>query len=166
MPGRGELTTWRRGSTEVAERWRPLFEAWASVVILVGGEVGAAHAMKLINNLVSIGYAAIWSECYAMVKKLGAEPEVFREIVSNSGMNCGNFQAFSKYAVEGDASAHKFTLANCFKDMSYYEMATKARAATRCSTSADAEVRDGDGDGRAVHLRDGRRGQAAERDVA
>ena len=38
---------------------------------------------------------------------------------------------------EGDASAHKFTLANCFKDMSYYEkMATKAGAATLMSDGA------------------------------
>ena len=29
--------------------------------------VGSAHALKLINNLVALGYAAIWSECYAMV---------------------------------------------------------------------------------------------------
>ena len=69
--------------------------------------------------------------------KVGAEPGVFREVVSNSGMNCGNFQNFSKYAVEGDATAHKFTLANCFKDLSYYErMATKAGAATLMSDGA------------------------------
>ena len=72
-----------------------------------------------------------------MVKKVGADPAVFREIVSNSGMNCGNFQAFSKYAVEGDPEAHKFTLANCFKDLSYYErMATGAGAATLMSDGA------------------------------
>jgi 3-hydroxyisobutyrate dehydrogenase-like beta-hydroxyacid dehydrogenase len=133
----GALTTYVGGPKAVAERWRGLFETWASVVILVDAPVGSAHALKLVNNLVSIGYAAIWSECYAMVKKVGADPAVFREIVSNSGMNCGNFQAFSRYAVEGDAEAHKFTLANCFKDLSYYErMATRAGAATLMSDGA------------------------------
>jgi len=130
----GELTTYVGGPKAVAEAWRELFETWASVVIFVDAPVGSAHALKLVNNLVSIGYAAIWSECYAMVRKIGADPAVFREIVSNSGMNCGNFQAFSKYAVEGDPEAHKFTLANCFKDLSYYQrMATRARAATPMS---------------------------------
>jgi 3-hydroxyisobutyrate dehydrogenase-like beta-hydroxyacid dehydrogenase len=133
----GELTTYVGGPRAVAEKWRALFETWASVVILVDAPVGSAHALKLINNLVSIGYAAIWSECYAMVAKVGADPGVFREIVSNSGMNCGNFQSFSKYAVEGDPEAHRFTLANCFKDMSYYErMATRAGAATLMSDGA------------------------------
>jgi 3-hydroxyisobutyrate dehydrogenase-like beta-hydroxyacid dehydrogenase len=133
----GELTTYVGGPRATAERWRDLFESWASAVIFVDAAVGSAHALKLVNNLVSIGYAAIWAECYAMVERMGAEPAVFREIVSNSGMNCGNFQAFSKYAVEGDASAHRFTLANCFKDLAYYErMATSAGAATLMSDGA------------------------------
>jgi 3-hydroxyisobutyrate dehydrogenase-like beta-hydroxyacid dehydrogenase len=133
----GTLTTYVGGPRAVAERWRTLFETWASVVIYVDAPVGAAHALKLINNLVAIGYAAIWSECYAMVRKVGADPAVFREIVSNSGMNCGNFQTFSTYAVEGDPNAHRFTLANCFKDLAYYErMATRAGAATLMSDGA------------------------------
>ena len=133
----GELTTYIGGPKDVAERWKDLFESWASVVIYVDAPVGSAHALKLVNNLVAIGYAAIWSECYAMVRKVGADPAVFREIVSNSGMNCGNFQSFSKYAVEGDPNAHKFTLANCFKDLSYYQrMATREGAATLMSDGA------------------------------
>ena len=72
-----------------------------------------------------------------MVRKVGAEPAVFREVISNSGMNCGNFQSFSKYAVEGDAAAHKFTLANAYKDLGYYSrLAQKHRAATLMSDGA------------------------------
>ena len=79
------------------------------------GRLGARG--EAVNNLVALGYAAIWSECYGMVEKIGADPAVFREVISNSGMNCGNFQNFSKYAVEGDPNAHKFTIANGFKDL-------------------------------------------------
>jgi 3-hydroxyisobutyrate dehydrogenase-like beta-hydroxyacid dehydrogenase len=133
----GELTTFVGGPAELVERWRPLLATWASAVIAVGGPVGSAHALKLINNLVSLGYAAIWSECYAMVRKIGAEPAVFREVISNSGMNCGNFQAFSKYAVEGDATAHKFSLANAYKDLGYYSrLAQRHQAATLMSDGA------------------------------
>jgi 3-hydroxyisobutyrate dehydrogenase-like beta-hydroxyacid dehydrogenase len=133
----GELTTFVGGPAELVEKWRPLLSTWASAVIPVGGPVGSAHALKLINNLVSLGYAAVWSECYAMVKKIGADPAVFREVISNSGMTCGNFQAFSKYAVEGDATAHKFTLANAYKDLGYYSrLAQRHRAATLMSDGA------------------------------
>lgn len=49
-------------------------------------------------------------------------------------MNCGNFQNFSKYAVEGDPNAHKFTIANACKDLTYYtRMADGLGAATLLS---------------------------------
>lgn len=130
----GEATTYVGGPAEVFERVRPLLETWASAVIPVGGPVGSAHAVKLVNNLVALGYAAIWSECYATLDRLGIAPEVLREVVSNSGMNCGNFQNFSKYAVEGDPNAHKFTIANACKDLTYYtRMADGLGAATLLS---------------------------------
>ncbi len=133
----GELTTYVGGPLETIERWRPLLATWANAIIPVNGPVGAAHALKLINNLVSLGYAAVWAECYAMVKQVGAEPAVFHEIVSNSGMNCGNFQSFSKYIVEGDPTAHKFTLSNAVKDLTYYQrMASQYGGATLMSDSA------------------------------
>jgi 3-hydroxyisobutyrate dehydrogenase-like beta-hydroxyacid dehydrogenase len=130
----GEATTFVGGPAEVFEKVRPLLETWASAVIPVGGAVGSAHAIKLVNNLVALGYAAIWSECYALVAKLGIEPGVFREVLSNSGMNCGNFQNFSKYVVDGDPNAHKFTIANGAKDLRYYtRMADRLDAATLMS---------------------------------
>ena len=55
-------------------------------------------------------------------------------IVTNSGLNCGNFQSYSKYIVEKDPNAHKFALVNCLKDISYYNrLATKHNAATLVS---------------------------------
>jgi 3-hydroxyisobutyrate dehydrogenase-like beta-hydroxyacid dehydrogenase len=133
----GELTTYCGGPAELIEKWRPLLSTWANVIIPVGGPVGSAHSVKLVNNLVALGFAAIWSECYATVKKLGIEPGVFREIVTNSGMNCGNFQNYSKYAVEGDPNAHKFSLENGFKDLVYYNrMANRLKAATLMSDGA------------------------------
>lgn len=133
----GELTSFVGGSNELVEHCRPVIETWASVIIATGAGVGSAHAIKLVNNLVSIGYAALWSECYAMVRKLEMKPAVFREIVSNSGMNCANFQNFSKYVCDGDPNGHKFSLANCLKDMSYYErLASTHKAATPMSDGA------------------------------
>lgn len=133
----GEATTYVGGPLELVEKWRPLLSTWANVVIPVGGPVGSAHALKLINNLVALGYAAIWAECYAMVKKVGADPAVFREIVTNSGMNCSNFQSFSQYAVDRDAGAHRFTIVNGVKDLTYYNrLANRHGAATLMSDGA------------------------------
>ncbi len=133
----GELTTFVGGPQELVEKWRPLLSTWASVILATGGPVGSAHALKLINNLISIGYAALWSECYAMMGKVGLKPQVLRELIANTGMNCGNFQNFSKYICDGDANAHQFSLSNCLKDMTYYSrLASKHNAATLMSASA------------------------------
>jgi 3-hydroxyisobutyrate dehydrogenase-like beta-hydroxyacid dehydrogenase len=133
----GELTTYVGGPAELIEKWRPLLATWANVIIPVGGPAGSAHAIKLINNLVGIGYAAIWSECYAMVRKVGADPAVFHEVVSNSGMNCGNWQNYSKYVLEGDPSAHRFSISNALKDLTYYNrLANGHKAATLMSDGA------------------------------
>lgn len=133
----GELTTYVGGPIEEIERMRPLLSSWANVVIPVNGPVGSAHAIKLANNAVALGYVAIWSECYAMVKRLGADPAVFHEVVSNSGMNCGNFQNFSKFVLEGDPEGHKFSISNALKDLTYYNrMANESGSATLVSDGA------------------------------
>ena len=121
----GELTTFVSGTEEDIADIRPLLETWAAVVIPVGGEVGTAHSVKLVNNLVAIGYATLWSECYATLGALDVEPTTFREVIRASGMHCGNFETFSKYVCDGDATAHKFSLSNCRKDISYYENMAK-----------------------------------------
>ena len=133
----GELTTYVGGSDELIDQVKPLLSTWASVIIPIGGPVGSAHAVKLINNLIGIGYAAIWSEAYSMIRKIGIKPQVLRGVVSNSGMNCGNFQNYSKFICEGDPDAHQFAMANCLKDLTYFnELANRHGAATLMSDGA------------------------------
>ena len=86
--------------------------------------------------------------------------------MTNSGMNCGNFQNFAKYPVEGDPSGHKFTIANAFKDLSYYErLATRHRAATLMSDGALQTLKLGMamGFGERYRAGDGRHRAGAER---
>jgi len=133
----GELTTFVGGPGVLVKEWHPLLSTWASVILPTGGPVGSAHALKLVNNLMSIGYAALWSECYAMMGKIGLKPQVLRELIANTGMNFGNFQKFSKYICDGDPNAHQFSLSNCLKDMTYYNrLASKHNTATLMSAGA------------------------------
>lgn len=136
----GELTTYVGGPAEQIERVRPLLATWANVIIPVNGPVGTAHAIKLVNNLVSLGYVAVWSECYATVKRLGADPAVFHEVVSNSGMNCGNFQNYSKYVLEGDPNAHRFSVANALKDLTYYNRLANRHGATTLASDGALQL--------------------------
>lgn len=127
----GELTSFVGGPAELVARWRPLIATWASAILPTGGPVGSAHAVKLVNNVIGIGYAAIWSECYATMHRLGLDPALLRDMVNNSGMTCGNFVNFSKYACDGDPEGHKFALENCLKDMRYYAAMADQEGAAR-----------------------------------
>lgn len=131
----GELTTYVGGDAADIEPLRPLLETWASTILLTGGPAGSAHAVKLINNLIGIGFASIWSEAYSLLEQVGLSPEVLHAVVSNSGLNCGNFQNYSAYVLEGDPDRHKFALANCHKDIGYYmDLAAAHKAPTLVSS--------------------------------
>ncbi|MEO9337708.1 NAD(P)-dependent oxidoreductase [Mesorhizobium sp. SB112] len=114
----GTLDAMVGASQEDFERLHPLFETWAGKIVRVG-EVGAGHTMKLLNNFVSLGYAALYSEALAIGAKSGVTAEVFHSVVGGGRMDCGFYQTFMKYVVERDSDAHKFTLRNAHKDMRY-----------------------------------------------
>ncbi len=51
-------------------------------------------------------------------------------------MDCGFYQTFMGYALEGNREAHKFTLSNACKDMRYVEaMSNAAGVATPLSSA-------------------------------
>ena len=83
------------------------------------GPVGAGHTMKLINNFVSISYAAIYSEAMSLGARTGISPKQFHAVIGGGRMSCGFYETFMKYVVERDRDAHKFTIQNAHKDMRY-----------------------------------------------
>ena len=116
----GELSCLVAAERELFDRLEPIIGAYSELTIHAGETIGVAHQVKLINNFIALGYASIWSEAYATCARAGIAPQVLHEFVSSSGLNCVNFQNFSKYALEGDATRHKFTIANAEKDLRYY----------------------------------------------
>ena len=116
----GMLDTMVGASPEVFARLKPVLDAWAGRVIHIGG-TGDGHRMKLLNNFIAMGYAALFSEALALAQKVGITPERFDSVIRGGRMDCGFYQTFMKWTLEGDREAHKFTLNNAFKDMRYLE---------------------------------------------
>lgn len=114
----GKLDTMVGASKADFARLEPLFATWAARIVRVG-EVGAGHTVKLLNNFVALGYAALYAEVLAIGAKNGVDAATFRDIINGSRMDCGFFQTFMQYAVDGDRDAHKFALRNAHKDMRY-----------------------------------------------
>jgi 3-hydroxyisobutyrate dehydrogenase-like beta-hydroxyacid dehydrogenase len=116
----GTLDTMVGATDAVFERLKPVLETWAGRIVHIGG-VGDGHRMKLLNNFVSLGYAALYSEALALAAKVGISPTRFDSVIRNGRMDCGFYQTFMRWTLEGDRDAHKFTLANGLKDLTYLE---------------------------------------------
>jgi 3-hydroxyisobutyrate dehydrogenase-like beta-hydroxyacid dehydrogenase len=107
------------GGDEVAvARARPVIECFAGRVVHTG-PTGSGHTMKLLNNFVSLGYAAIYSEALALGAKAGLTPKVFDAVIRGGRMDCPFYQTFAQYVVGRDPNAHRFTLRNAAKDLGY-----------------------------------------------
>ena len=122
----GELATMVGASEAVFARIEPVLASWAKVIVHLGPS-GSGHKMKLLNNFMAMGYGALYAEALALSRKVGISIEQFDSVLRGSRMDCGFYQTFMGYAVEGNPEAHKFTLTNAHKDMRY--LANMANAA-------------------------------------
>ena len=114
----GTLDVMVGGPDDVVGRVRPILDAFAGRVVHTG-PVGTGHTMKLLNNFISMGYAALYSEALALGAKAGLTPQVFDSVIRGGRMDCLFYQTFFKYVLERDRNAHQFAMRNALKDMSY-----------------------------------------------
>jgi len=119
----------------VFSRIEPVIATWAGKIVHLGG-IGDGHRMKLLNNFISLGYAALYSEALAMSRKVGIPVAEFDKVIRGGRMDCGFYQTFMGYALEGNRESHKFTLTNAYKDIRYVEsMANAANIATTMTSA-------------------------------
>lgn len=124
----GTLDTMVGAEPEVFARIAPVLRAWAGNVVHLG-PVGLGHKMKLINNFVAMGYAALFSEALAIARKSGLTVEQFHSVIGSGRMRSPFYDTFMQWTLAGDENAHRFTIANAHKDMRYLAaMANEAGA--------------------------------------
>jgi 3-hydroxyisobutyrate dehydrogenase-like beta-hydroxyacid dehydrogenase len=114
----GTLDVMVGGETAAVARARPVLAAFAGRIVETG-PVGTGHAMKLLNNFVAMGYAALYSEALMIGAKAGLSAKVFDAVIRGGRMDCSFYQTFFKYVLERDREAHRFTIANALKDVTY-----------------------------------------------
>lgn len=97
---------------------RPLLATFAGRIVHTG-PVGSAHTMKLLNNFLAMGYGALYAEALALGAKAGLTPQVFDAVIRDGRMDSPFYRTFFKWVLERDPNAHRFTLRNALKDMTY-----------------------------------------------
>ena len=132
----GALSAMVGADQPVFARIKPVIESWAATLVHIG-VVGDGHRMKLLNNFLSLGYAAMYSEALTLGAKMGIDAKRFDSVIRGSRMDCGFYQTFMGYALDGNREAHKFTMTNALKDLRYLEsMANQAGIANPIGNAA------------------------------
>lgn len=115
----GTLDTMVGADPATFARIEPVIRCWAGNVVHLG-PLGLGHKMKLVNNFIAMGYAALYSEALAVARKGGITPEQVHAVLGSGRMRCGFYDTFMKWTLERDENAHLFTISNAHKDMRYF----------------------------------------------
>jgi len=132
----GSLTVMVGGPAGVLDRLRPVLEVLGSHVVHAGDIVGAGHAIKALNNLMSAAHLLASSEALLAGRQFGLDPEVMLSIVNSSSGRSGSTQVkWSKFILP-EAYDSGFGLRLMLKDMRIalqleQEAASRHRSARR-----------------------------------
>ena len=107
---------------------RPVLETFCENVFHIG-PVGSGHTLKLINNFLSQGVAALVAEAVTTATKAGIDLKTLFEVVSAGGANSAVFQRFMPWVL-GEENRMVFKLKNGQKDVRYYTHLAEAVGST------------------------------------
>ena len=97
----GELSIMFGGPESVLQQVTPVLSCMGNAIERIG-EVGSAHAMKALNNLVSAGGFLIGIEAIMIGKRFGLSPEKMVDVLNAStGMNNSTQKKFKQYVLSG-----------------------------------------------------------------
>jgi 3-hydroxyisobutyrate dehydrogenase-like beta-hydroxyacid dehydrogenase len=113
----GRLSVMVGGNERTFERIRPVLEAFADAIQYVGA-LGNGHRLKLVNNLVSLGYAALYAEALVLARKAGLGTDAFDQLIRSSRMHCPFYDTFMGWARDGNADSHRFALSTALHTIS------------------------------------------------
>lgn len=114
----GTLNVMVGGDADSLAYIRPALEAFAENIIPIG-EVGSAHAIKLLNNFVFQAQVAALSEAFAVAAKAGVDPKKLTDVMSKGLANSPLLGLMAK-TLEGEYDTMAFELDNARKDVRYY----------------------------------------------
>lgn len=111
----GTLTVMAGGQTSDVRRLRPLLERFGTVRHV--GPVGAGHALKALNNLMSATHLLVSSEALLAGQEFGLDPAVMLDVVNGSSGRSGSTEAkWPKFVLPGTFDSG-FGLRLMLKDM-------------------------------------------------
>lgn len=125
----GTLGLMTAGNQETLAEIRPVLECFADTIIYAG-DVGAAHKLKLLNNFIGLGTAAVVAEAVSAAMKGGVDMQGLHDIVVAGGSNSVMFERLMTAVLQDDDSIFRFAIGNAQKDLRYYTTLTQQQSST------------------------------------
>jgi 3-hydroxyisobutyrate dehydrogenase-like beta-hydroxyacid dehydrogenase len=104
------------GPAEAVERVRPLLEAIARKLFVIGSEPYSANAVKLVGNFLIASMLETLSEAFVLTRKSGVEPAKILEILNGSFFQSPIYENYGKIILGGKFSPPGFALRLGLKD--------------------------------------------------
>ena len=116
----GSLTVMVGGPAAAFDAARPMLAAIGSRVVHAG-DVGAGHAVKALNNLMSAAHLIVSSEALIAGRRFGLDPAVMLEIINGSSGRSGSTEnKWPNYVLTGKYDAG-FSIRQKVQDMNLAE---------------------------------------------
>jgi 3-hydroxyisobutyrate dehydrogenase-like beta-hydroxyacid dehydrogenase len=120
----GKLGLMVGGDMAIIDKIRPVLNCFSDLIVHCGA-VGNAHQVKLINNFLSLGHAAIAAEAITVATKAGINMESLRDVIMGGGGASVMFGRLINVPLSNDDSHAKFAIRNARKDLRYYTNMTE-----------------------------------------
>jgi 3-hydroxyisobutyrate dehydrogenase-like beta-hydroxyacid dehydrogenase len=111
-----KLTVVAGGAADAVERCRPLFDAMAQAVEVVGDDPASAAVVKIGGNFLLAAAIEVMGEAFALVRKHGIDPARFMEIANGRLLRSPVYESYGKLISEERFEPAGFKLRHGLKD--------------------------------------------------
>lgn len=126
----GQINLLVGGDDGLFAEFEPLLADYARKIVHAG-PVGSGHALKLLHNFVSIGFAGVLSEAVACARLSGMDIGLYVDVLASGGGRSTMLDRLRPYIETGDTSQYRFSIANASKDIGYYAALAEELGAAR-----------------------------------
>ena len=114
----GKLGTFVGGSVADLQRATPILKSYSADVAHFG-PVGAGNKAKLLNNFLTVGLRQLVTQTFRAARRHGIDVELLYRLASQCAAASRVLDQFVGGALAGDFTRNKFSIANCYKDVTY-----------------------------------------------
>jgi len=102
----GALSVMAAGTADAFNTARPVLDATAETVFVLGDEAGAGSAMKAVNQMLAGVHIAAMAEAITFGMTQGVEPETFVDVITKCAGNSWMLENRAPHIVAGDYTPH------------------------------------------------------------